>query len=70
MQSVSLNVSQLFFTPDVGTWISRLHVELCQNDNSVSVLLTTKVFTVHCIGSVIIEINRLISVPASNNHNP
>ena len=34
MHSVSLNVSQLFFTPDVGTW---LHVELCQTDGSVSV---------------------------------
>ena len=49
VHSVSLNVSQLFFTPDVGTW---LHVELCQTDRSVSVLLTTKVMTVYCIGTV------------------
>ena len=49
MHSVSLNVSQLFFTPNVGTW---LHVELCQTDRSVSVLLTTKVMTVYCIGTV------------------
>ena len=30
MHSVSLDVSQLFFTPDVGTW---LHVKLCQTDD-------------------------------------
>ena len=49
MHSVSLNVSQLFFTHDVGNW---LHVELCQTDRSMSVLLTTKVMTVYCIGTV------------------
>ena len=46
---MSALICQLFFTPDVGTW---LHVELCQTDRSVSVLLTTKVMTVYCIGTV------------------
>ena len=37
MHSASLDVQQLFFTPDVGTW---LHVELCQTDNlSIDCLL-------------------------------
>ena len=43
------SVYQLFFTPDVGTW---LHVKLCQTDHSVSVLLTTKVMTVYRNGTV------------------
>ena len=47
--TVSALICQLFFTPDVGTW---LHVELCQTDRSVSVLLITKVMTVYCIGTV------------------
>ena len=49
--------------PDVDNWIklSRLHFELCQNDGRVSLLLTTKVLTVHCIGLVIIEIDGFIS---------
>ena len=46
---MSALIYQLFFTPDVGTL---LHVELCQTDRSVSVLLTTKVMTVYCIGTV------------------
>ena len=33
------------------------------NNVSVSVLLTTKVMTVHCTGSVIIESDRLTSTP-------
>ena len=45
MHSVSLDLSQLFFTPDDGTW---LHVVLCQTDGSVS----AKVMTVYCIGTV------------------
>ena len=47
--TVSALIYQLFFTPDVGTW---LRVELCQTDRSMSVLLTTKVMTVYCIGTV------------------
>ena len=46
---MSALICQLFFTPDVGTW---LHVELCQTDRSVSVLLTAKVMTVYCICTV------------------
>ena len=47
--TVSALIYQLFFTPDVSTW---LHVELGQTDHSVSVMLTTKVRTVYCIGTV------------------
>ena len=50
--------------------LSRLHVQLFENDGSMSVFLTTEVMTVHCIGSVIIEIDRLISASALNNPNP
>ena len=46
-------------------------VKLCQNDNSVSVLLTTKVRTVHCTSSVIIDLqiyitSVLLKFPAYN----
>ena len=53
--------SHLMSAPVYG----RRDVELCQNDGSMSVLLTKKVMTGRCTSSVIIESDRLSSASRS-----